>query len=91
MFTDIQNYISEKFLMHPKMVCMSYVSHCKFSLYMAKLHAYGTYVSVVHAFFPWIYPSAVTELNQLIKQKIEENGCGDNSEDTKPEDTKKED
>ena len=79
-FTKLRNNITEKFISHPKSVCMDYITHCKFAIYMAQLHAYGTYVSVIHAIFPWIYPSAVTELNGLIKERIEQNGCGPESE-----------
>jgi len=78
----IHDTVVEKFIEHPKSVCMDYVSHCTFALNMAKLHTYGTYVSVIHAFFPWLYPSAVTELNILIAQKIAENGCRENKEET---------
>lgn len=74
-WNHLQNMFIEKFVSHPRSVCMDYISHFGFAMYMAKLHVYGVYVSVVHAVFPWMYPSAVTELNVLIKEKIEQNGC----------------
>jgi len=86
----LQNIIMEKFVSHPRSVCMDYISHFGFAMYMAKLHAYGVYVSVVHAFFPWIYPSAVTELNVLIKEKIEQNGCRKKQEESSEEESSEE-
>jgi len=84
-YISTKTFISETFLKHPRSVCMSYYSHCSFALYMARLHGYGTYVSIVHAFLPWMYSTTVTELNELIKQKLEENGCRDTIDETKSE------
>ena len=69
------NQLKSQFLDHPKQVCMDYKTHCQFALYMAKLHAYGAYASIVHAFFPWWYPSEVTFLNQQIATLLENSGC----------------
>ena len=63
------------FTQHPKDVCMNYISHSRFSLHMAKLHAYGVYVSIVHAFFPSMYKSSVTELNNEIATILKNAGC----------------
>ena len=86
----LQNMIMEKFVSHPRSVCMDYISHFGFAMYMAKLHTYGVYVSVVHAVFPWMYPSAVTELNVLIKEQIEQNGCRKKKEQEQEESLQKE-
>ena len=86
----LQNIIMEKFVSHPRSVCMDYISHFGFAMYMAKLHTYGVYVSVVHAFFPWMYPSTVTELNVLIKEKIEQNGCRKKQEESSEEESSEE-
>ena len=64
-----------KFIDHPTQVCMDYTTHCKFSLNMTRLHAYGTYTSFVHAFFPWLYPKSVSELNNHIADLIEKSRC----------------
>ena len=70
-----------KFIDHPTQVCMDYATHCRFSLNMTRLHAYGTYVSFVHAFFPWLYPKEVSELNVHIADLIEKSRCKATKED----------
>jgi len=70
-----------KFIDHPTNVCMDYATHCRFSLNMTRLHAYGTYTSFVHAFFPWLYPIAVSELNVHIADLIEKSRCKATKED----------
>lgn len=78
MILERLNNLKEAFLDHPKKVCMNYVSHCKFALHMAKLHTYGAYASIIHAFFPWCYPSEVTYLNKKIADLLESSGCREN-------------
>lgn len=71
------NQLKNKFLEHPTQVCMTYKTHCQFALYMSGLHTYGAYVSIVHAFFPWLYTSDVTLLNQQIATLLKNSGCRD--------------
>ena len=64
-----------KFFEHPEEVCMNYYSHLSFSLRLTKLHAYGTFVSAVHAVFPWMYTNEVSHLNQKIRTLLIDSGC----------------
>ena len=73
--TPIILSLRAKFIDHPTKVCMDYATHCQFSLNMTRLHAYGTYTSFVHAFFPWLYQSTVSDLNVKIADLIEKSRC----------------
>lgn len=70
--------ITKKLYEHPQSVCMDYKQHCMFSLTLAHLHLYGVFVSTTHAFFPWIYSTAATDLNEYMAKLIVENGCKKN-------------
>jgi hypothetical protein len=65
----------ERFTEHPKAVCMNYITHTLFSLNLAKLHAYGVYVSIVHGVCPFWHTTSVTELNEQITEILKNNGC----------------
>jgi hypothetical protein len=67
--------IIKHFVEHPKEVCMDYLSHFQFAFYMAQLHLYGAFTSLVHAGFPWLYSSEVSILNKRIAKLLEESGC----------------
>lgn len=75
LFSSFLSSLTNSFVDHPRKVCMNYSSHFFFAMCMARLHAYGVYVSVVHAICPWIYPRAVTDLNIKIAKLIKESGC----------------
>ena len=79
--SSIFTCLRAKFIDHPTQVCMDYATHCQFSLNMTRLHAYGIYTSFVHAFFPWLYPTAVSELNVHIADLIEKSRCKATKED----------
>lgn len=67
--------IVNKFTEHPKTVCMNYISHNLFSLRLAKLHAYGVYVSIVHGICPFWHTTSITKLNTQISEILKNNGC----------------
>ena len=72
---DYLKAIVSKFTQHPKAVCMNYITHNLFSLNLAKLHAYGVYVSIIHGVCPFWHTTSVTELNKQISEILKNSGC----------------
>jgi len=63
------------FLEHPSKVCMTYVSHCRFSLFLSVLFLKASVQAVIHAMFPfWCTHSSIENCHQIILL-IQENGC----------------
>lgn len=63
------------FIKHPREVCMSYVEHFQLSIGLSTLFLEGSIKAIIHAFFPFWYPSSSTRINLMITDKIKKSGC----------------
>lgn len=63
------------FLHHPAGACMTYTSHCCFSLSLSLIFLRASAQALVHAVFPfWCPHSSQTHCRQILLM-IQENGC----------------
>lgn len=60
---------------HPKKVCMTYFQHCKFAIELSGLFAFGAVTSIIHAFFPDIFITSASDMNEYIRLKLISSGC----------------
>lgn len=60
---------------HPQNVCMSYFEHCKFSLYLARKFAFGTFAAIVHAFFPGRFLTHSSDMVRELSNVLLRAGC----------------
>ena len=60
---------------HPKKVCMSYSQHMKLSFKFCYLFGKGFFKSFVHAIFPDIFITSTTDINNDIKELLDNSGC----------------
>lgn len=60
---------------HPNSVCMSYFQHMFFSLEMSYLMGKGCICALVHAFIPSLCIKTTTNINNFIKDKLNNSGC----------------
>jgi len=60
---------------HPQRVCMTFMSHCKLSLYLSFLFFKAGSQAFVHAFLPFYFASSSTMNNNHIQQLIKSSGC----------------
>lgn len=60
---------------HPNSVCMSYFKHMKLSLGFSKTYLIGSYKALIHAFFPNVYITSTSDINEQIKKELNESGC----------------
>lgn len=63
------------YINHPNNVCMSYFSHMRFSLRMARYMFFGTFQAIVHAFIPPMFLHGTTETVDTIQTALAESGC----------------
>jgi hypothetical protein len=60
---------------HPSRVCMTFITHCRLSLYLSALFLKASCQAFVHAFFPFYFASSSTLNCQHIHKLIESSGC----------------
>ena len=60
---------------HPNSVCMSYFQHMCFSLEMSYLMGKGCICALVHAFIPCACVTTTTDINNYIKDRLNNSGC----------------
>lgn len=60
---------------HPKNVCMTYLKHCKFSLYLSYNFAKASYKAFVHAFIPDVYITDSSDIIQKLDKDMKQIGC----------------
>ena len=63
------------YFQHPQAVCMSYLSHCMFSLKLAKYFAVGSMKAIIHAFFPSLFITSSSDLLITMKGEMDQLGC----------------
>jgi len=54
---------------------MTYMSHCRLSLYLSFLFFKAGSQALVHAFFPFYFAGSSTLNNQYIQKLIKSNNC----------------
>ena len=60
---------------HLRSVCMSYVEHFAFSVYLGGHFFVGFVCAVIHAFFPFVLGKTSTILSNKIRTIISNSGC----------------
>ena len=60
---------------HPHRVCMTFMSHCRLSLYLSFLFFKAGSQALVHAFLPFYFASSSTNNNNHIQMLIKSSGC----------------
>ena len=63
------------FFKHPRKVCMTYTEHMKLSLGFSYLFFKGAITAFVHAFYPDAFVTSTSDINEIVKKKIENSGC----------------
>ena len=73
------NYIKTKayniFISHPEDVCMSYVEHSFFSLYLSARLTIGALQAFIHAIIPVLFTTSSSDLVSSIDTIINNSGC----------------
>lgn len=70
-----------RYFEHPKIVCMTYGTHMKLSLYFAFLLAKGSVQAVVHAFLPDTFITSTGDLTKKLHGILKVSGCDDGDKD----------
>lgn len=60
---------------HPSKVCMSYVKHMKFSLYLSYNFSKASVASFIHAFYPDSFVTYSSDITKKIMKDMDEIGC----------------
>ena len=60
---------------HPSRVCMTFLTHCRLSLYLSRLFFKASCQAFVHAFLPFYFASSSTENCKYIQKLIDSSGC----------------
>jgi|AntAceMinimDraft_18_1070375.scaffolds.fasta_scaffold11394_2 hypothetical protein len=60
---------------HPGKVCMSYLQHMLFSLYISKRLLVGSIHALVHAFYPDSYITSSSDLVEELSREMSAKGC----------------
>ena len=60
---------------HPANVCMSYFSHCKFSLSLSYQFAQASIGALIHAFYPDVFVTHSTDKINKIASEMKKVGC----------------
>jgi len=63
------------YFVHPTKVCMTYIEHSKFSLYLAKCMFIGCLKAIAHAFIPDIFITSSSDITEHIRDSIIKAGC----------------
>ena len=63
------------FFKHPSKVCMTYTEHMKLSLGFSYIFLKGSITAFVHAFYPDAFVTSTSDINEIVKKKIENSGC----------------
>lgn len=63
------------FWSHPKNVCMSYVSHFQFSLFLSYKFGIASFKALIHAIIPNLFISSSTDITREINKIISVMGC----------------
>ena len=73
------NYLGGKvhklFNSHPESVCMSYLQHMSFALKLSLINAYSSIASLIHALFPFLFITTVSDMNKHVDKLLYESGC----------------
>mgnify|MGYP001584212774 CR=1 FL=1 len=73
------NYIKTKsyniFISHPEDVCMTYLEHSFFSLYLSSRLIIGAFQAFVHAIIPALFKTSSSDLVTSIDTTINSAGC----------------
>lgn len=62
---------------HPSQVCMTYFEHMQLSLRLSLLFFQGFCKAFVHSFWPDIFVTASSDIQQEIAAILKSNGCRD--------------
>lgn len=60
---------------HPKSVCMTYLTHMYLSLYFSYILFIGSIQAFFHAFYPDIFITSTSDLNQKVYKLLTNSGC----------------
>lgn len=60
---------------HPKNVCLSYMEHLKFSMWLSYEFAVASIVAAVHAVYPDAYVTHSSDTVSRIRAAMEKIGC----------------
>lgn len=63
------------FYEHPQNVCLTYFQHWKFATEMSKILLIGSGQAFIHAFFPFLFITSTSDLNNEISKRLSEIGC----------------
>tara|TARA_B100001057_G_C22553734_1_gene834495 strand:- start:54 stop:347 length:294 start_codon:yes stop_codon:yes gene_type:complete len=73
------NYIKKKaynvFISHPEDVCMTYLEHSRFSLYLSAQLTIGALQAFIHAIIPVLFKTSSSDLVTSIETTINNAGC----------------
>ena len=63
---------------HPTKVCMTYLSHFKFSMYLSKEFGKASIGAFVHAVYPDILITHSTDTLSKLEKELQKTGCHTN-------------
>jgi hypothetical protein len=60
---------------HPKDVCMSYLEHMKFSLYLSYMFGKASFCALIHAIYPDILITTSSDTINKLTFEMKQIGC----------------
>ena len=60
---------------HPQKVCMTYIEHFKFSLYLSYTFAKASFCALIHAVYPDIFVTHSGDTINKLKEEMSKIGC----------------
>lgn len=63
---------------HPANVCMTYLEHLKFSLYLSKKFAIASICAFIHGLFPDVLVTHSTDTLHKLQEDMKKIGCRKN-------------
>lgn len=60
---------------HPSKVCMSYLSHMKFSFYLAYKFFIASIVAIIHGIYPDVFITHSSDLIKELSEEMKKIGC----------------
>ena len=60
---------------HPKSVCLTYLEHFRFSMYLSYEFAVASFCAVIHAFYPDACVTHSSDMIARVKREMDKIGC----------------
>ena len=64
-----------KFFRHPSQVCMSYITHFRFSMYLSMQFAKASVAAFIHAIYPDVFITFSTDTLSKLSSSVKKVGC----------------